>query len=255
MKISKLQKMRSNEPCFGTWLSTGSPTVTELAAQCGFDWLLLDMEHGCLSEAELLPNLRAARGYDVTIVVRVPTHEAGLIGRVLDWGANAIMVPHVETAGEAEALVRAMRYPPQGARGYSRTVRAYGYGLHAPEAQVVPLLFAQIESVKGIANVDAIANVEGVDVLFVGPADLKLSLSTRSTAPRYEQALASVIAAAKAHEIHAGILIRDQSDTGALIRQGFSKVAIDSDLAILRREFLSILPQSPQRKDSQPKNL
>ncbi|MFH1498699.1 MAG: aldolase/citrate lyase family protein [Verrucomicrobiota bacterium] len=240
MTSAKAEKMRSDKPCLGTWLSSGSPVVAELAARCGFDWLLLDMEHGCLPEAELLANLRAAGSGDVCVVVRVPTHEAGLIGRALDWGADAIMVPHVETAAEAGALVRAMRYPPDGSRGYSRSVRAYGYGLIAPETRAAPMLFAQIESVKGIANVDAIAGVDGVEVLFVGPADLKLSLSTAPAAPSYLDALDSVIRAAKAHAVRAGILVRDRGDTETLVKQGFTKIAVDSDLSILRAGFLSI---------------
>lgn len=238
MNSLKAESMRSAKPCVGTWISSGSPAVAELAAQCGLDWLLLDMEHGCLTEADLLSNLRATGACDVAVVVRVPTHEAGLIGRALDWGADGIMVPHVESADEARALVRAMRYPPGGSRGFSRSVRAYGYGLRQPDAKSAPLLFAQIESVDGIANLSTIAGVEGVDVLFVGPADLKLSLSTQPTAPSYEQALASVVSMAEAHGIHAGILIRDRSETESLLRQGFCKIAVDSDMAILRREFL-----------------
>ena len=240
MNITPLQKLRSTDPSLGTWLSSGSATVSELAARCGLDWLLLDMEHGCLSEAELLSNLRAINGHPVATVVRVPTHEAGLIARVLDWGADAIMVPHVESATEAEALVRAMRYSPEGDRGFSRSVRAYGYGLESPEGQPKPMLFAQIESVRGVENVEAIAGVEGVDVLFVGPADLRLSLSTHPGAPSYEEALDLIIESAKTNATLTGILVRDRKDTEPLIKQGFTKIAVDSDMSILRSGFLSI---------------
>ena len=233
------QEITPRAPSFGAWLSSGSPTVAELAAQCGFGWLLLDMEHGCLPEAELLANLRAAGGRDVAVVVRVPTHEAGLIGRALDWGADAIMVPHVETVEEAAALVRAMKYPPLGIRGYSRSVRAYGYGLRVPEEANEPRLFAQIESVEGIRNVEGIGSVAGVHVLFVGPADLKLSLSTTPAAPNYDDALNCVLKAAKTNRIEAGILIRDRADTALLLKLGFTQVALDSDLAILRAGFLA----------------
>lgn len=236
------QKIRSSAVCRGTWLSSGSATVAELAAHCGLDWLLFDMEHGCLTEAGLPDQLRAVGGRDLMTVVRVPTHEAGLIGRVLDAGADAIMVPHVESAEQARALVRAMTYPPLGDRGYSRSVRAYAYGIVAPESRERPMLFVQIESVEGVANVDAIAKISGVDVLFVGPADLKLSLSTTPNAPAYEVALNAVTLAAKANGLQAGILIRDRSETAALEAQGFTKLAVDSDLSILRKGFLSIGP-------------
>jgi 2-keto-3-deoxy-L-rhamnonate aldolase RhmA len=173
-------------------------------------------------------------------VVRVPTHEAGLISRVLDRGAHAIMAPHVESAEQAAALVRAMRYAPEGDRGYSRTVRAYGYGLVAPESVERPLLFAQIESLASVENVEAIARVPGVDVLFVGPADLKLSLAAHNSTITYEEALARVLAAAKSAGVHTGILARDRADVPKLLALGFTKVAVDSDLALLRAGFASI---------------
>ncbi|MDR1283660.1 MAG: hypothetical protein LBK99_23000 [Opitutaceae bacterium] len=240
MNTEKRRKPRSFKTCFGTWIASGSPVVAELAALCGLDWLLLDMEHGYLTEAELLPSLQAAGGRGAAIVVRVPTHDAGLIGRVLDRGADAIMAPHVENADEARALVRAMRYPPEGGRGYSRSVRAYGYGLAAPGTHPRPLLFAQIESTAGIANVETIAGVDGVDVLFVGPADLKLSLSAEPSAPSYGEALDTVVRAARKSGIHAGILIRDRREVPDLLNKGFTKIAVDSDLSILRERFLSI---------------
>lgn len=238
MKTEVLKKMRSNQPCFGTWLSLDSPIVAELAAQCGFDWLLIDMEHGCFSEAMVLPILQAIGSRPVAVVVRVPSHDPSLIGRLLDWGADGIMAPHVCTAQEAESLVCAMCYPPGGTRGYSRTVRAYGYGLHAPETKSQPLLFVQIENIEGLKNAEAIAAVDGVDVLFVGPADLKVSLSTDSCAPDFNAALTHVAATAQARAIHSGILIRDLNEIATLLQQGFSKVAVNSDLSILREGFL-----------------
>lgn len=234
------QKLRTPGVCFGTFLSSGSAAVAELASLCGLDWLLLDMEHGALTEAGLLDNLRATARGDVAAVVRVPTHEAGLIGRALDRGAHAIMAPHVESAAQATALVRAMRYAPDGDRGFSRTVRAYSYGLVAPEAVERPLLFAQIESVAGVEHVEEIARVPGVDVLFVGPADLKLSLVAHQSAITYEDALTRVVAAARASGIHAGILAREHADVPKLLGLGFAKIAVDSDLALLRAGFLAI---------------
>lgn len=240
MNSHALKNLGSTEPCFGTWLSLGSPIVGELAAQCGLDWLLVDLEHGCCTEAAVLPILQAIGSRPVAGVVRMPSHDSATIARVLDWGADAIMAPHVNSAEEAEALVQAMRYPPEGIRGYSRTVRAYEYGLVPPGTHGDPLLFAQIESLEGLNNVEEIAAVEGVDVLFVGPADLKVSLSTDTNAPAFEEALARVLAAARARSIHAGILVRDQNETFERVKQGFCKIAVNSDLSILREGFLSI---------------
>lgn len=238
--MTTAQKLRSPAVCLGTFISSGSSTVVELAAMCGLDWLLLDMEHGALTEAGLLDCLRVVSSRDVAAVVRVPTHEAGLIGRALDRGAHALMAPHVESAAQAEALVRAMNYAPTGDRGYSRTVRAYDYGLVAPESVERPLLFAQIETLAGVEQVEAIAKVPGVDVLFVGPADLKLSLAAHQSNITYEDALVRVITAANAAGIHTGILARERNDVPKLLAMGFTKVAVDSDLALLRAGFLSI---------------
>jgi 2-keto-3-deoxy-L-rhamnonate aldolase RhmA len=234
------QKIRSADVCLGTFISSGSSAVVELASLCGLDWLMLDMEHGALTEAGLLDCLRATGGRDVVSVVRVPTHEAGLVSRVLDRGAHALMAPHVENAEQAAALVRAMRYAPEGDRGYSRTVRAYDYGLVAPESAQRPLLFAQIESLAGVEHVEEIARVPGVDVLFVGPADLNLSLAAHKSTITYEESLARVLAAAKSASIQTGILARDRVDVPKLLAMGFTKVAVDSDLALLRAGFASI---------------
>ncbi len=236
----KSSKLHSSAVCLGTWLSSGSATVTELASLCGLDWLLLDMEHGELTEAHLAENLRAIAGQDVTAVVRVPTHEAGLIGRVLDRGAHAIMAPHVESVAQARDIVRAMTYPPSGDRGYSRTVRTYKYGLMDPANTPRPLLMAQIESLAGLEQVESIAQVPGVDVLFVGPADLKLSLAAHQSPITYEAALIRIVGAAKAANRHAGILARERADVPGLRQLGFSKIAVDSDLALLRAGFTSI---------------
>ncbi len=238
MNVRALELMRSAEARFGTWLSLGSPIVAEMAAQCGFDWLLMDLEHGTMTEADLLPMLQATAAWPVATIVRVPSHEPTRIARILDWGASGIMAPHVSSAEEARALVRALRYPPEGSRGYSRTVRAHGFGLRPPN-DTLPLLFAQIECAEGLKNAEAIAAVEGVDVLFVGPADLQLSLSTMPAPPwNYEDALTLVIEAARAHHRHSGLLIRNADETPALLKKGFTKVAIGSDMSMLRSAFL-----------------
>src|SRR5438067_1777369 len=154
----------------GTWLSVGSPAVAELAGICGFDWVLLVLEHGCESEAAIPNQLRALRGTRAQGIVRVGAPHADLIARVLDWGAHGIMVPHVNSAAEAEAIVQAAHYAPRGQRGLSRSVRAYDYGLNPPgDAMPEPLILAQIETVEAVKRAAEIACVDGIDVLFIGP--------------------------------------------------------------------------------------
>lgn len=222
----------------GTWLSSGSPVVAELAALSGFDWLLFDLEHGCASEAELLPQVQAAR--DAAKIVRVGAPHADLIGRVLDWGADGIMVPHVSSAAEAEACVKAMRYPPRGTRGVSRSVRAFDYGLRAFEP-VEPIFFAQIETAEAVERAAEIAQVEGVDVLFIGPADLQFDLQARAATRDYAACVEHVAAAAASAGKACGLLMRERSDVPRLRALGFTHLAIDSDLGLLRAGYRDIL--------------
>ena len=223
----------------GTWLSIGSPVIAELAAQSGFDWLLLDLEHGCCTEAEILPQLQAIRGSDASGIVRVGAPHPDLIARILDRGAHGIMVPHVNSADQAEHIVRATRYSPHGSRGYSRTVRANDYGLSPLDEVAPPLVIAQIETIEGIHHAAEIAKVDGIDVLFIGPSDLQHDLRQRTDiAPGdFDHCVSLVIEAAKAAAKQTGILVRDPDDATKYRDLGFTYIAIDSDLAILRKGY------------------
>ena len=241
--------MNQNLLQLGIWLSIGSPAIAELAGLCGFDWVLLDLEHGCASEAALPEQLRALRGSATRGVVRVGAPHPDLIARVLDWGAHGLMVPHVNSAVEAEAIVRAAHYPPRGRRGFSRTVRAHDYGLRAPDSTPVPLLIAQIETREAVKQAAEIARVDGVDVLFVGPADLQHDLKQRVLSPGedYEACLCRVVEAVRTAGKSAGILVRDPAELQPRLNQGFTHVAVQSDLAVLRDAFQKILQAKPVR--------
>ncbi len=239
--------LREQKPRLGTWLSLGSPVIAELAGQCGLDWLLFDLEHGCGSEATLLSNLQATAGSPVARIVRVGAPHADLILRVLDWGADGIMVPHVSSVAEAEQCVQAAHYAPRGRRGFSRTVRAYDYGMHPPaEGKPLPrpLILAQIETLEGVNNAQAIAAVDGIDAIFVGPSDLTFNLKTRASTKSYETCLSEVIAAAVSIGKQAGILLRNLDDLTQHQTRGFTWLAVDSDLAILRKGFQQIVNRS-----------
>jgi len=227
----------------GTWLSIGSPVIAELAAECGLDWVLIDLEHGSASEATVPNQLRALRGTKTQGIVRVGALDPALIGRVLDWGANGIMLPHVRSAEEAAACVAAMRYPPAGTRGVSRTVRAFRYGLEEFPGTSEPVLLAQIEDPTGVENAEAIAQVDGVNALFVGPADLRFALAQRSqhNGPSYSQCIAQVVAAARSSGKAAGILIRDLDTISEHFELGFSVLAAQSDLGILRSQYQGLV--------------
>jgi 2-keto-3-deoxy-L-rhamnonate aldolase RhmA len=246
MTSDHLDHFRRRVPFIGTWLSIGSPIIAELAAAAGFDWLLFDLEHGAHSDAVLMGNLQAIKGTPAMAVVRVGAPHPDLILRALDWGSAAIMVPHVETAAEAVDCLQAMHYPPRGRRGISRSARVYEYGLRpmpAPQDLPPPVLFAQIETLQGVKHVDEIAAVAGVDVLFVGPADLSFDISVRSSGdtPGYEECLAQVASAARAHGKQAGILVRAMNDIPTLLAQGYTHFAVESDLGIIRNRYTELL--------------
>ena len=241
MNTTTLQTLRTPGFHLGTWLSIGSPVIAELAGLCGFDWLLLDLEHGCGGEAALFQNLHALRGSRSAAIVRVGAPHPDLIQRVLDWGADGVMVPHVDSAEAARACVRAARFPPHGTRGYSRSVRACGYGLDVPAATVQPLLLAQIESAEAVANVRSIAAVDGVDVLFVGPADLAFDLKASGSSLTYDACLSAVAAAARETGRQAGILSRSEKDVPGLAAQGFTFQAVDSDIALVRQRYRDLV--------------
>lgn len=227
----------------GTWLSIGSPVIAELAAQSGFDWLLLDLEHGCSTETAILPQLQAIHGTEARGIVRVGAPHPDLIARVLDWGAHGIMVPHVNSAEEAKRMVHATRYSPNGSRGFSRTVRTNGYGLRPIEDVAPPLVMAQIETIEGITNAAEIAQVDGIDVLFIGPSDLRHDLGQRpDLAPGdFDECVSRVVDAAEAAGKGLGILVRDSDEVASYQTLGFTHVAIDSDLAILRKSYLQAI--------------
>ena len=247
MNTSATHNLRSPRFHLGTWLSLGSPVIAELAGLCGFDWLLIDLEHGCVGEASLFQTLQALRGSRSAVIVRVGAPHPDLIQRVLDWGADGIMVPHVDSAAIAQAVVRAVRFPPLGTRGYSRSVRACGYGLELPDAAVQPLVLAQIESAEAVARVREIAAVDGIDALFVGPADLSFDLKASGSALTYDGCLADVAAAARAAGKQAGILNRNEADADALAAQGYTLQAVDSDTAILRQRYKELVARFAAR--------
>ncbi len=245
MNESLTAKLRSHSVQTGSWLSLGSPVVAEIAADSGFDWLLLDLEHGCFSDESLLASLMTMRHSSTAAIVRVGAPHPELVMKVLDWGAEGIMVPHVANKEEAEHCARAANYAPRGIRGFSRSVRTYGYGQRPPDPDrplPAPVVMAQIETVAGVRNVADIAAVDGVDVLFVGPADLNFALSRESDPPfDYDTCLRKVADAARAAGKPWGILVRNENEIPVLKELGATVLAIDSDLAILRKGYRKIV--------------
>jgi 4-hydroxy-2-oxoheptanedioate aldolase len=219
----------------GFWLNLGSAVTAEMAGLAGFDWVLLDHEHGPGGEETLLHQLQAVSATPAACLVRVAANEPPRFKRVLVAGAHGVMVPYVSTADEARAAVNALRYPPRGTRGVAKLTRASSFGArfddyfaHAHEWLVT---LTQIETTDAVANAAEIASVDGVDVLFVGPMDLTTSMgiSGQYDDARFHDALGAVADAAREHNKAAGILLLDPENCPLCRELGYTVVALGSD--------------------------
>ncbi len=229
------ERVLNGELVTGTWLNLGSSVTAEMASVLGFDWALIDREHGVGDQIELMTQLQAMGRNSTVPIVRVPYRNEGSVKLALDLGASGIMVPYVETPEEAVEFVSWCKYPPVGRRGAAKGVRASVYGTqfetYFPEANNSILTVVQIESKKGVENVSAIAEVPGVDVIFVGPFDLSINLGIREQYdhPLFVETTDAVIAAAKSAGKPAGILVLAESRIPRAIAQGYTFVACGSD--------------------------
>ena len=220
----------------GTFLNLASATTTEVAAELGFDWLLFDFEHGAGGESELRPLLQACRNTDSAPVVRIRSVDPDAVKFVMDSGAAGIMFPFINTAELARDAVAAIKYPPEGKRGVAGQIRATDYGQrwrdYFDEANSRSLVITQIETVEAVNNASEIAAVEGVDILFVGPLDLSVSLGVPGEFDNseFKDALRTVVQACEQHGKTAGILSKPPH-LPEHIEMGFRFVAYGSDLA------------------------
>lgn len=224
----------------GTFLNLGSSTAVEIAADTGFDWLLLDLEHGSGSLADLRSMLLACRGSSAAPIVRIRSVDADTVKFVLDSGAAGIMFPYVSTADEARRAVECMKYPPTGSRGVAGAIRATDYGrnwkTYFAEANSQSLVVVQIETPEAVDAAEAIASIEGIDVLFVGPLDLSVNLGCPGDfgQPKFVAALQKVVAACNAQGKTAGILTKPGFEEQHK-QLGFRFIATGSDsLAVVQ---------------------
>jgi 4-hydroxy-2-oxoheptanedioate aldolase len=228
-------RVLGGETTFGSWLSTGSPVVAEIAGQAGFDWLVIDTEHGMGTEAAVLGQLYAIGTTPATGLVRIERSDRLRISRSLDLGAGGLIVPRVETAADVAQALAWMRFPPVGQRGVALGGRGQGFGRvgHAEIGTLndVALGVFQIENPSAVAEADAIAALPGADVLFVGPADLSHSLGVpgQFSDPGYLAALDAVVAACRSHRKAAGILLYEPAAIAPHLERGFRFVGLGSD--------------------------
>ena len=229
------ERVLAGETTFGSWLSMASPVAAEIAGQAGFDWLVIDTEHGMGGEGAILPQLHAIGGSGATALVRVERNDRLRISRALDLGAGGLVVPRIDSAAEVTQALAWMRFPPAGQRGVALGIRGQGFGRvgHADVGSMndVALGVFQVETASAVADAEAIAAQPGADVLFVGPADLSHALGVPGgfDEPIYLAALDEVVAACRTHGKAAGILLYDPAAIAPHLDRGFRFIGLGSD--------------------------
>jgi len=227
-------------PQIGLWSSLSSNYTVEVIAGAGFDWILLDSEHSPADIENLLTQLQAAAPYPTHPVVRIPWNDMVTIKRVLDIGAQSLLVPYVSTADEARAAVSFARYPPAGVRGVAGTTRATRFGRipdYARRAHEEICVLVQVETQQALDNIEAIAAVDGVDGIFVGPADLHASLghAGETANPKVKPLIDDAIRRIRKSGKAPGILTPNEADARHWLECGALFVAVGADVGILAR--------------------
>ena len=235
-----LLKAAGAHPPVGTWIMSASPMVAEAVGHAGFDWGVLDMEHAPADMMEVIHMLQAVSSTKMVPVVRVPWNDAVTIKRVLDAGATTLLVPLVQNADEARQAVAATRYPPQGVRGVAGMTRASRFGAahnYLQHANADMGVIVQLETPQALQQLEAIATIDGVDALFIGPADLSAAMGHlgQLTHPAVLEQMSRAVKRAK----DAGKPIGTLGAAPEIVAQyraiGFDFVAISSDLSLLVR--------------------
>jgi 4-hydroxy-2-oxoheptanedioate aldolase len=225
----------------GLWVSLANAYSAEIVAGAGFDWLLIDGEHSPNDPTTVLPQLQAAAPYPVSAIVRPAWNDKVLIKRYLDIGTQGLLVPYVQTEEEARAAVAAIRFPTRGVRGVAGVTRASRFGRvadYAKRAEEELCMLVQIETRLGLDNLEAIARTDGIDGVFIGPADLAAGLGHlgQQGHPEVQAAIQDAIKRIRSCGKPAGILAVDEASARRYIEWGTTFTAVGLDAMILARE-------------------
>lgn len=232
-------RLKAREQQIGIWSMLASSNVLEVLTQSDYEWVLVDTEHAPNEMPMVLEQLRTVAQSTVQAVVRPPVNDPVVIKRLLDIGAQTLLVPMVESAEDAQKAVAAVRYPPQGMRGVSAGTRANRYGFdidYFEHANQEVCLVVQIESAAGLSNLEQIAAVDGIDALFIGPSDLAAALDHLgdNKHPDVQKQIHAARERCHAAGKPIGILMPDETLAAEYIRTGFDFVAIATDITLLR---------------------
>ena len=233
------ERLLSGGSAIGCFMGLGSPNVAELMAQAGFDWLLVETEHNALDSAEIQHMLMAMNGTETIPMVRVPSASPVFIQRALDIGAMGLVVPMVRTADEARAIVSATRYPPEGTRGFG-PLRASGYTMdnedyfkRSNDNTIVALI---IETREAVENLEAIAEVPGVDVLYLGPADMSIALGSdplHLPLPEVDAVLDRMLEVGRKTGVAVGSGVNGSEGVRTALAKGVNFVSYGTDYALM----------------------
>jgi 4-hydroxy-2-oxoheptanedioate aldolase len=234
-------KLKQGRPSVGTWLTLPSPTIAQLMAKTGFEWLTVEIEHTPITFETAAQSFAIIAASGCVPLARVPFNTVENIKRVLDTGAWGVVVPMVNTRAEAEAVVRAARYRPIGERSIGGQLHATNFDTDAANyyarANEEILVIVMAEHVQGIENIESILKVPGIDAVFVGPNDLHASMglppSFDSDHPQFNEALKRVLASAKANGIAAGIHVVDATQAQRRINEGWQFIAVGSEAGFM----------------------
>ena len=253
------KRLKHGEAVTGCWLNLGSSLTAEIVGQAGFDWVLIDLEHGAGSEKDVLAQLQALSNSPTAAIVRVESADRQRIHRVLDMGAEGVMCPRIYSAEEARAVASSLRYPPEGTRGVAKMVRATDFGknfdAYYQQAKDNILGVVQIETVEVLDQLDEIAALDGVDVLFIGPADLTMALGIfgQLDHPRFVEAVKATVAAADKAGKATGILLFNTDDFTTYYDLGIRMIACGADATFVAdgaRRVAGTLNQSKTASNS-----
>jgi 4-hydroxy-2-oxoheptanedioate aldolase len=244
--INRFKQALGHRQMLGLFSTLGSPILVELFAHSGFDWVLIDTEHSPSEVADVIAQLQAMQGCEVSPIVRPAWSDMVLVKRLLDAGAQTLLLPYIQSAEEAAAAVSFTRYPPHGVRGVSGSSRAARYGFdtgYLAGAQANICVLVQIENQSGLDDLERIAAVDGVDGVFIGPSDLAASLGHLGNAqhPEVQSAIDAAFRRLKAVGKPSGYLTTNEAEAARRIAAGVDFVGVATDTSIITRAATALL--------------
>lgn len=249
MRANNLRTIWARKGCvLNGWLAIPSSFSAEVMANLGWDSLCIDLQHGLIDYQVAVSMMQAISTTNVTPLVRVPWNDPAIIMKCLDAGAYGIICPMINSRADAERLVGACRYPPAGYRS-SGPIRAvlYGGSDYQDKANETIVAFAMIETAEGLANLEEIASTPGLDAIFIGPADLALSIGAKGvldpTDPKVVGEIGKILAACRRHGIKAGIFTASAAYAKAMIDKGFDFVNVASDGRFLAQGARTVIEE------------